>query len=285
MIAGPPGFSALPTALIDSAAVVALVMAGLWLVSMLRRDASLVDLAWGGLFVVSAWTAWLYHHAGSLRAPLVVGCVTIWGLRLSLYLTWRNAGEPEDRRYAAMRARRPAAFWWWSLVFVFGLQAALSLVIGLPVTAAIVADSHAPWSLLDAAATAIWGTGLLCESVADWQLARFRAAPRASDAVLDTGLWRYSRHPNYFGDALAWVGLGLFGVAAGAWWALIGPAVMIWLLLRVSGVALLERDIADRRPAYADYVRRTSAFVPWPPRSPSPAPPRVGPDATSQDSA
>lgn len=254
----------LPT-LALSAAVLAGAMVLLWLWSLPLRNASIVDAFWGSAFVVAAWTADLAGGAGGPRRALALGLVSIWGLRLSLHLLRRNAGHGEDPRYAAMRTARGPGFWWSSLFTVFLLQGALAWAISLPVQRAVLA-SATPLGALDAAAVALWALGVGFEAVGDWQLARFRRDPASRGRVLDTGLWRYTRHPNYFGDACAWWGLGLLGVAAGHPWTLLSPALMTFLLVRVSGVALLERDIGERRPGYRAYVARTSAFVPWFPR-------------------
>ncbi len=257
------------TPLALSGAALAGAMVLLWLWSLPLRNASIVDAFWGSAFVLAAWTAALATPGGGARRALALALVTAWGLRLSLHLLRRNAGHGEDPRYAAMRRGHGPRFWWVSLFTVFLLQAALAWVISLPVQVAVVAPAT-PLGPLDALAAALWAVGVAFEAVGDWQLARFRRDPGSRGRVLDTGLWRYTRHPNYFGDACAWWGLGLLGVAAGAPWTLVSPALMTFLLLRVSGVALLEKDIAGRRPAYRDYVARTSPFFPWFPRKESP---------------
>jgi steroid 5-alpha reductase family enzyme len=256
-----------PLALSAAALISAMVL--LWLWSLALRNASIVDAFWGSAFVVAAWTAALASQGGGARRWLALALVSIWGLRLSLHLLRRNAGHGEDPRYVAMRRGHGARFWWVSLFTVFLLQAALAWVISLPVQLAVVAPAT-PLGLLDAVAAGLWGVGLAFEAVGDWQLTRFRRDPASRGKVLDTGLWRYTRHPNYFGDACAWWGLGLLGVAAGAPWTLVSPALMTFLLLRVSGVALLEKDIGARRPGYREYVERTSAFFPWFPRKGTP---------------
>ncbi len=198
--------------------------------------------------------------------------VTIWGTRLAVHIARRARGQGEDRRYAAMREARGAAFWWQSLWTVFGLQATLATLLAAPLYA--VQASRLLDPRLFAAGALLWAAGFAWESVADLQLTRFRADPSNRGRVLDTGLWRTSRHPNYFGEAVLWWGYGAMalasfpasGWAAAAAWSLLAPLAMTWLLLRVSGVVLLERTIADRRPEYARYVRTTSAFVPWPRR-------------------
>jgi steroid 5-alpha reductase family enzyme len=191
--------------------------------------------------------------------------VALWAARLTVYIARRNRGAPEDRRYASMRAAHGPGFWWKSLYLVFGLQAILAWVISLPLLAAILGVRSLGW--LDYLALALWLVGLAFEALADRQLAEFKSRPENAGQVMDRGLWRYTRHPNYFGEACMWWGLYLFALAAGGWWSLPAPILMTWLLLRVSGVRLLEQDIGERRPGYRDYVRRTNAFIPGPPRS------------------
>jgi steroid 5-alpha reductase family enzyme len=246
-----------------SAAVVAALMAVTWVVSVIVGDASIVDLVWGLGFALVGWTALAVAGTGP-RGWLVVALTTIWGLRLSGYLARRNLGHGEDRRYQRMRERSPRAFWWQSLFRVFLLQGALMWVVSLPVQASPVAQ---PASLgpLDWLGAAIWAVGLTFEAVGDFQLSRFKADPAHAGEVLDRGLWRYTRHPNYFGDFLVWWGLYAIALSGGAWWTVLGPAVMTILLMKVSGAGLLESTIQERRPAYADYIERTNAFFPGPP--------------------
>jgi steroid 5-alpha reductase family enzyme len=165
-----------------------------------------------------------------------------------------------------MRAHRGDRFPLASLFTVFLLQGALMWVVSLPLQAGAARGASAPLGLLDAAGVTVFAVGLAFEALGDAQLARFLADPAHRGQVMQSGLWRYTRHPNYFGDALVWWGLGLVAAAAGAAWSLVGPALMTFLLVRVSGVSLLEKDIGERRPGYAEYVRRTSAFLPRPPR-------------------
>jgi steroid 5-alpha reductase family enzyme len=191
--------------------------------------------------------------------------VTLWGLRLAAHLTWRNHGQPEDRRYQQIRKRNEPNFTLKSLYLVFGFQALLAAVISVPLLGAI--NSPAPIGTLDYAGIGLWLLGLAFEAGGDWQLARFKADPANAGQVMDRGFWRYTRHPNYFGDFCVWWGFYLIAAGAGGWWSVAGPAIMTVLLLRVSGVALLEKDIGERRPKYAEYVRRTNAFFPGPPRA------------------
>lgn len=235
-----------------------------WLASLPLRDASLVDRFWSLLFVAAGASYALAAPAAAPRRTLLLAMLLAWALRLAGHITWRNWGHGEDRRYQAIRARNQPGFAWKSLVYVFLLQALLAWVISLPLLGAL--RSWRPLGALDALGALLWLGGFLWESIADWQLLRFRAGPRAAGAVLDTGLWRYSRHPNYFGESVVWWGFFLVAQGGGAWWSLPAPLLMTFMLLKVSGVALLEQDIAGRRPAYRDYVARTNAFLPGPPR-------------------
>lgn len=236
-----------------------------WLVSLVRKDASIADIAWGLVFVGIAWASWLAGVGGT--AGLIAAlAVTVWGLRLAIYIGIRNAGHGEDRRYQAMRAKRPGSFWIWSLFGVFILQGILALVVSLPVQSLGSVGDTSP-GILGWIGLAVFLAGLGFEAIGDSQLAAFKRDPANKGQVMDRGLWRYTRHPNYFGDALLWWGIWLIAVGSGAaWWSLVGPALMTFLLVRVSGVAMLESDMAERRPGYAEYIRRTSPFIPRPPR-------------------
>lgn len=243
-------------------AAVMAVMLVTWVVSLFKRDASVADSAWGLAFIAAALAYALATPAPGPRAGLVLVLVGLWGLRLTGYITWRNWGEPEDRRYQEMRGRR-RHFGLQSLYIVFGLQGVLCWLISLPLLAAIA--SPAPLFWLDYLGVALWGVGMVFETGGDWQLARFRADPANQGKVLDSGLWRYTRHPNYFGEFCEWWGLFLIALAGGGWWSAVGPIVLTFLLFKVSGVALTEKTIRQRRPAYQDYIDRTNAFFPGPP--------------------
>jgi steroid 5-alpha reductase family enzyme len=264
------------TVLSGAAALALLGMVALWALSVRLRDASIVDVAWGPGFAAIAWVS-LALAGSSPRGLLLAVLATAWGLRLGLHLAARRRaqGGAEDRRYTAMRASHGARFPLRSLFTVFLLQGALMWLVSLPLQAAAAIGRTAPLGPLDAAGAFLALAGLAVEAVADAQLRRFLAHPGSRGLVMQEGLWGWSRHPNYFGDALLWWGLGLLALSAGAWWALIGPLAMTLLLLKVSGVALLEKTIASRRPGYAEYAARTSAFVPWPPRG-RPSDPRPG---------
>ena len=235
-----------------------------WIISVVVKDASIVDLVWGLGFVLVAWAAFITIGDPGPRRWLLVVLTSIWGLRLSGYLTWRNLGKGEDYRYQEMRKKAPDIFWLKSLFTVFLLQGVLMWVVSLPVQAGQVPEPTLGW--LDWIGVAAWAVGIFFESVGDVQLARFKADPANKGKVMDGGLWRYTRHPNYFGDFMVWWGLYLIALSAGAWWTIVGPALMSFLLLRVSGVALLEKTISSRREGYEEYVRRTNAFFPGPPK-------------------
>ncbi len=235
-----------------------------WVIATARRNVTMVDSMWPIFFLLSALTYAGATSNVSPRAELVVLLTAAWALRLCSYLTWRNWGEPEDRRYQAIRRHNEPHFEWKSLYLIFGLQATLAWIISLPLLGAIL--GQAAWSLWDALGTVLFCVGLAFETVADWQLARFKRDPANRGQVMDQGLWAYSRHPNYFGDCCVWWGLYLIAVGAGAWWAVVGPLLMTFLLLRVSGVALLEKNIGKRRPAYEAYTAHTNAFIPGPKR-------------------
>ncbi len=242
----------------------------LWLLSLVRRDASIVDPFWGCGFVIVAWTAFERSSHDSSRAILLVALTTIWGLRLSFFLLWRNWGHGEDRRYRAMRDHHGTRFWWVSLLAVFALQAVILWFVSFPIQAGISATSNRPLGWLDAIGLLLWSIGLFFETVGDWQLARFKCRPENQDQVMDRGLWRYTRHPNYFGDFCVWWGLYAIASAGGAWGTILSPLLMSVLLMKVSGVTLLESTITDRRPDYATYRSRTNAFFPGRPSSNTP---------------
>jgi steroid 5-alpha reductase family enzyme len=235
-----------------------------WVVSALKRNVTIVDTLWSLLFVIAAAVYVASVEQPTQRAWLVLGLVTVWGLRLAAYLAWRNRGHEEDRRYQAIRRRNEPHFTLKSLWLIFGFQAVLAWIISLPLAGAIAGD--APLGPLDWLGLALWAIGLYFEAVGDWQLARFKGDRTNAGQVMDRGLWRHTRHPNYFGDFCVWWGFYLVALSAGAWWSIVGPLIMSFLLLRFSGVRLLERDIGERRPAYAEYVRRTNAFFPGPRR-------------------
>jgi len=233
-----------------------------WLVSVRKRDVSIVD----GLWPVFIWVGGLVYAWTAALMPLgwvAMTLLTIWAVRLCLHITVRNHGEPEDRRYQKIRASNQPGFEWKSLYLVFLLQAVLAWIVALPLMAT---RSASGFGLLDVAAIGLIGFGIVFEALADWQLARFKAGPANRARVMDRGLWRYTRHPNYFGEFCVWWGFFLIALAGGGWWTIVSPLLMSVLLMKVSGVTLLEKDIGERRPEYCDYKARTNAFFPGPRR-------------------
>jgi steroid 5-alpha reductase family enzyme len=248
--------------------VILVCMAALWLLSLHLKNASIVDIFWGTGFVVANVVYFALSPDGfPVRQWLITALVTVWGLRLSLHILTRNRGKPEDFRYQKWRAENGARWWWKSFFQVFLLQGLLLWIVSAPLLAAQHGTSSDRLTWIDAAGVVVWAVGFFFESSGDAQLARFKADPANKGRVLDSGVWRYTRHPNYFGDAAQWWGFYLIAAAAGGWWTVFAPAIMTFLLLRVSGVALLEKAL-ETRPGYKDYVERTSPFVPWPPKKP-----------------
>jgi len=236
-----------------------------WLVSLYRSNVTHVDSMWSLFFVVAGISYASQVETLNTRALLMLCLLLLWALRLCIYLTWRNWGPHEDHRYAEIRRNNAPNFAFKSIYIVFGLQAMLAWVVSLPILGAVLSD--ATMNALDAVGFAMASLGLAWESVADWQLAAFKRDPANKGKVLNTGLWRYSRHPNYFGECMVWCGFCLVALAGGAWWSMISGVLMTLLLLKVSGVALLEKDIAERRPEYIDYIRSTNAFIPGKPNT------------------
>lgn len=254
------------TMLIAAAAFVAAYMVSFWIASLIKRNASIVDIGWGPGFAGIALIAAAVGDGWAGRRLLLLALTALWGLRLGAYLFWRNHGQPEDYRYVAMRRHHGERFPWVSLYTVFALQGAIMWVVSLPVQVAAAAPVPAHWTLLDGLGALLWCLGFFFEAVGDAQLARFKADSANRGKVMDRGLWRYTRHPNYFGDFCVWWGLYLVALSApGTWWTAVGPALMAFMLMRVSGVPMLERSIAKRRPDYEEYARRTSSFFPLPP--------------------
>lgn len=250
------------------ALVVAMVpMTLLWLISIPLRNASIVDIFWGpGFLLLAAFYATRTDGIG-WRETLLLVLVGIWSLRLGGYLAWRNLGKGEDPRYRKFRADFGAhRYWWYSFFQVFLLQGILMVVISAPLLGAMRGD-RAELGVLDGIAVAVWGVGLLFEAGSDWQLARFKANPENRGKLLTSGFWRYTRHPNYFGDAAVWWGYGLLAISAGSPWSALGSVAMTLLIIQVSGVALLEKTLRVDKPGYEDYLARTSAFFPWFPKS------------------
>ncbi len=242
-------------------------MALLWLLSLALKDSSIVDIFWGAGFVVSGWVYFALTPNDYLpRKVILMVIVTLWGLRLTGYIGWRNIGKGEDFRYRKWREAAGTAWWWRSFFKVFVLQGALMWLISAPLLAAQLGPARAPLTIFDLLGVLIWGIGFYFEGVGDAQLARFKRDPENKGKLLTTGVWRYTRHPNYFGDAAQWWGFYLIALSNGGWWTLFSPLMMTYLLRSVSGVTMLEKTLKDTKPGYAEYVRSTNAFFPWFPK-------------------
>lgn len=256
--------------LINALAVAGL-MVFVWLLSLPLKDASIVDIFWGLGFVLVAWVTWFQTEGDPTRKWVLAVLITIWGLRLSGYIAWRNMGHGEDPRYQAMREKAGDKFPLLSLIRVFLLQGVVMWIVSLPVQLGQIPQTPAAFTVLDTVGIAVWFVGVFFESVGDFQLAWFKSKPENKGKVLRSGLWRYTRHPNYFGDFLMWWGIFLIALAASPsqnWWSGIGPLIMSFFLMKVSGVTLLEKSLKESKgSAYDEYVQRTNAFFPWFPKS------------------
>ena len=251
-------------ALLGFAATLVLAL-GTWVASLVQRDVSLVDRMWSLLIAAPAVAyAWVLVPGDDLRFKVMAALLVVWAVRLAVYVSWRNWGHGEDRRYTVIRARNEPHFALKSVYLIFVLQAVLAWLVSLPFLAA--AAHPVAWTVLDTVGALLAAIGFVFEALGDQQLASFKGDPANRGQVMDRGVWRYSRHPNYFGEFCVWWGLFLMALAAGGWWSAISPLIMTGLLLKVSGVALLEKDIGERRPAYRDYIARTNAFFPGPRR-------------------
>jgi len=237
----------------------------LWIWSVIIKNVSIVDIFWGFGFVVVNTFYFLNNEHPNERQIIVLILVAIWGFRLSVYLAWRNIGKGEDFRYQEFRRKFGVKRYWWVSYFqTFLLQGVLIMIISLPLLAIHV--NTAELNPLDYLAMIIWAIGFLFEAGGDYQLAQFKKNPANKGKVLNTGFWKYTRHPNYFGDAAIWVSYALFCIASGSYWPLIGSVIMILLLLKVSGVALLEETLKTSKPQYRNYMEKTNAFIPWFPK-------------------
>jgi steroid 5-alpha reductase family enzyme len=253
-------------ALAAALAVTLLLFCVMWLISLRTRDVGAVDIVWGPGFALIAWLEWLWLRPGAVASTVLLLAVTLWAARLAAHLFVRHRlSDREDARYAAMRAADPA-FARTSLVKVFGLQAVILWALALPIHLAMALGASGGFGVLGWIGLGLFAVGFALETVADAQLLAFRRDPARRGGLLTTGPFAWSRHPNYFGESLLWFGLGcLAWEASGQIWALLGPVALTALLLKVSGIPLLEAHLAATRPGFAAYKARTSAFIPWPP--------------------
>jgi len=235
-----------------------------WTVSLVKRDVSIVDSVWSIMIFASAFVYSSSVEPYWSRSSLVLTLVLLWAARLSLYVTWRNWGEPEDARYAAIRHKYEPNFALKSLGIIFVFQAFLAWIISMPLWVSLTVPYES--SVYDTLGLTLWTVGMVFETVGDWQLARFKSDPANRGKVMDRGLWRYTRHPNYFGECLVWWGFFLFVVPTGTWWAIASPLLLTFILLKFSGITMLEETIVERRPGYRRYIQTTNAFIPGPPK-------------------
>lgn len=245
--------------------VLCIMAIALWIVSRIKNDVGIVDSFWS-LMILIAGLCFLYFSGNMLseRTTLVLLLLSLWAIRLSVHIARRNWGQEEDKRYQTIRENNQPNFEFKSLYIVFLLQALLALIVALPLMSIFNSDTQL--NSLDYIAFSLWLFGMFFESVGDLQLARFKSDKTNQNKVMDKGLWRFSRHPNYFGEFCIWWAFFLFAIASGYWWSIVSPLLMTILLLKVSGVSLLESTITERRPEYVNYRRTTNAFFPWFPK-------------------
>jgi steroid 5-alpha reductase family enzyme len=239
----------------------------LWLWSVVIKNVSIVDIFWGMGFVIV--NAFYVFASGELnpRKILILVLVSLWGVRLSVYLALRNIGKGEDFRYQEFRRKYgPERYWWVSFFQTFLLQGALIMIVSLPLLGVSASPSDGALGVFDYIGIAVWIIGFSFEAGGDYQLARFKKNPSNKGKVLDSGFWKYTRHPNYFGDSAVWWAYALFSIAAGGYWQIIGSIIMTLLIVKVSGVALLEKSLNQAKPQYRDYILKTNSFFPWFPK-------------------
>jgi len=247
--------------------VIMALMTTLWVVSIIIKNVSIVDLFWGFGFVLTAGFYFLKTDGSESRKIILLALVAIWGLRLSIYLALRNLGKGEDFRYRQFRKTYGEQRYWWISYFqTFLLQGILMWLISAPLLGAQFFGSDNPPGIFDCAGIALWLIGFSFEAGGDYQLARFKADPSNKGKVLDKGFWHYTRHPNYFGDSSVWWGYGFICLAAGSYLPLLGSVLMTAMIIKVSGVALLEKNLKEQKPEYKEYIEKTSAFLPWFPK-------------------
>ncbi len=240
----------------------------LWIISVYLKNVSIVDFFWGLGFIVCSIVYFYFAKGFEPRKILVLTLVIIWGLRLSIYLGWRNFGKGEDFRYQEFRRQFGAhRYWWISFFQTFLLQGILMWLISAPLLAAQYYKTSDSLTILDYLGIFVWIIGLIFEAGGDYQLSKFKKNPQNKGKVLNTGLWRYTRHPNYFGDATVWCAYALFCLSAGSYLPVLGSVLMIALIIKVSGVALLEKTLKTQKPEYELYIKQTSSFLPWFPKN------------------
>jgi steroid 5-alpha reductase family enzyme len=247
--------------------VIMIFMSALWIISIIIKNVSIVDFFWGLGFVITCCFYFFNTDGSDIRKILLTSLVAIWGLRLSVYIAWRNNGKGEDFRYREFRRKYGEnRYWWISFFQTFLLQGFLMWMISAPLLGAQYFSANKPLGVLDYLGLILWITGFVFEAGGDFQLAKFKSNRGNSGKVLDTGFWRYTRHPNYFGDASVWWGYGLISISTGGYIPALGSVLMTALIIKVSGVVLLEKTLVEQKPQYQEYIRKTSSFIPWFPK-------------------
>jgi steroid 5-alpha reductase family enzyme len=252
---------------IQALLVIMTIMTALWIISVIIKNVSIVDLFWGFGFVISAIFYFLRTDGFVQRKAIILALAAIWGLRLTIYLVWRNSGKGEDFRYREFRRKYGESRYWWISYFqTFLLQGILMWLISAPLLGAQYYGQNDSLNLFDFAGIVFWLIGFSFEAGGDYQLAAFKADPANKGKVLDKGFWRYTRHPNYFGDSSVWWGYGLICLATGSYLPILGSVLMTAMIIKVSGVALLEKSLKEQKPEYREYIEKTSSFLPWFPK-------------------
>ena len=247
--------------------VIMVLMICLWVVSVIVKNVSIVDLFWGLGFVLTGVFYYLKTDGFEPRKIILIVLVAVWGVRLSVYLAWRNIGKGEDFRYKQFRKNYGEnRYWWISFFQTFLLQGILMWLISATLLGALYYGHYKPLGILDYAGIIIWIIGFSFEAGGDFQLALFKADPANKGKVMDKGFWRYTRHPNYFGDSAVWWGYGFLCLASGSYLPVLGSLLMTALIIQISGVSLLEKSLKEQKPQYKEYIGKTSAFLPWFPK-------------------
>lgn len=252
---------------LQAALIIFVLVTLLWIWSAMITNVSIVDLFWGfGFVVINAFYVFMSGELNT-RKILILVLVSIWGFRLTIYLAWRNIGKGEDFRYQEFRRNYgPKRYWWFSFFQTFLLQGVLILIVSLPLFGIHTSTSSGDLKALDYIGIVVWFIGFAFEAGGDFQLARFKSDVTNKGKVLNSGFWKYTRHPNYFGDSAVWWAYAIFSIAAGSYWQIIGSVVMTLLIIKISGVALLEKTLNETKPQYQEYIQKTSSFFPWFPK-------------------
>ena len=252
---------------IQALLVIMVIMIALWIVSVIIKNVSIVDIFWGLGFVITCVFYFFRSDGNEARKIILMSLTALWGLRLSVYLAWRNIGKGEDFRYREFRRKYGEnRYWWISFFQTFLLQGVLMWLISAPLLGAQFYGYDSNPGIIDFTGIVLWIIGFTFETGGDIQLALFKADPANKGKVLNKGFWHYTRHPNYFGDSAVWWGYGLICLASGSWLPVLGSLLMTALIIMVSGVALLEKSLKEQKPQYKDYIEKTSAFIPWFPK-------------------